>query len=73
MGDRWDSGLAPTMWHRPSSERVLYLCEDGNYYFVIVVVVVYRKLAAHDLQSQLAVHVAMDMLVVIDDLSEYHL
>ena len=30
----------------------------------------YRKLAAYDQQSQLAVHVAMDMLVVIDDLSK---
>ena len=31
----------------------------------------YRKLVAYDLQSQLAVHVAMDMLVVIDDLSKF--
>lgn len=29
-----------------------------------------RKLSAHDLESELAVYVAMDMLVVIDDLSK---
>ena len=30
-----------------------------------------RRLAAYDMQSQLAVHVAMDMLVVIEDLSKF--
>lgn len=32
--------------------------------------IISRKLAAYDSQSRLAVHVAMDMLVVIDDLSK---
>lgn len=30
----------------------------------------HRKLAAFDVGSQLAIHVAMDMLVVVDDLSK---
>ena len=31
-----------------------------------------RKLSAHDNWSQLAVHVALDMVVVIEDLSKTH-
>ena len=34
------------------------------------ILTLYRKLSAHDQWSQLAVHVAMDMVVVIQDLSE---
>ncbi len=37
---------------------------------MFVFIIAHRKLAAHDEGSQLAVHVAMDMLVVIDDLSK---
>lgn len=37
---------------------------------MFVFIIAHRKLAAHDKGSQLAVHVAMDMLVVIDDLSK---
>ena len=52
------------------------LCLLGNWRtscagYIFIHVVFARKLAAYDVQSQLAVHVCMDMLVVIDDLSEY--
>jgi len=37
-----------------------------NYYIIDLC----RKLSAHDNWSQLAVHVALDMVVVIEDISE---
>ncbi len=36
-----------------------------------ICVFVCRKLSAHDDYSKLAVHVCMDMLVIVDDLSEF--
>ena len=37
---------------------------------LFIVLLVFRKLVAYDDFSQLAVHVCMDMLVIVDDLSE---
>ena len=33
-------------------------------------ITIFRKLAVHDTWNQLVVHVAMDMLVVMDDIGE---
>ena len=86
MGDKSASGLAQTMLPRPSSECTGFLVvpkiismflheKEPGYEATHDIKDVSshdlcRKLSAHDNWSQLAVHVALDMVVVIEDLSK---
>ena len=56
-------------WSRLYNDVISYIiCSMcGISYFIIDMC---RKLSAHDNWSQLAVHVALDMVVVIEDISE---
>lgn len=64
-----DNGLAQTTLHRLSS-KCTPLAVSVVAHSSLVYLAVHRKLATHESWTQLAVHVALDMVVVIEDMSE---